>query len=297
MSDGDTLPSAHQIRAACRAASLLTAPRMLADDAARAYQSSPDGGRFSEQDLRDGEALLISAGMVSLAGAVLKVSPVAETLAQLDDETATLAVVTRLLERRPPLWLRGAAGGSEVSQALIPDDSRAELEGLLENHAHMEALLLSAARRADKVRLRGSAAIGRAFVEEACRRQLTEAGATTLAAGVRRVGDLTEALGYDLVAPTLAGTNRRLAVRTTRRAGWRAEVSLSRTEIEVGLADPAWALVVCELKDDTTVHIAGWCRAAELTGLIPADQHPHGRWVQASLLLMQAVLEPDLPPL
>ena len=296
MRDRDPLPSAHQIRAACRVAQLLTAPSIRVDDAAQAYRSSSSGGRFSERDLLHGQELLISVGMVSIDGGTLEVSDVAETLARLDGHTATLAVLSRLLERRPPLWLSGAAGGSEVRRALIPDDSRTALESLLENEAHMDALLLSAARRIDELPLRGFAEAACTCVASACRRQLTDSDSPELAAEVQVVGALGHELGYDVLAPTLGGPARRLAVRAARASGWRTAVSLSRTEIEVGLADPAWALVVCEVQPDGGLQIAGWCVAAQLEVLLPADRHSHGRWVHAWLLLMQGALAPDLPP-
>jgi hypothetical protein len=265
-------------------------------DAASAYRSSPDGGRFSEQDLLEGQELLVSAGMVELEGSSLKLSAAVGTLTRMDEDTARVALLARSLVRTPPLWLRAAAGGSEVRYALIPDDSRAELEALLASRRLMDALLRSAARSVHEVRVRGSGARARSVVVRECREQLESSGEPGLAGAVRGVGELAESLGYDLLAPALAGVTRRLVVRVAKKPGWCVEVSLTRTELEVGLADPDWALIVCELGSDGAVRIVGWCRAAQLEALIPADVHPHGRWTRVSLLVMATVLMPGLPP-
>jgi hypothetical protein len=291
------LPTAHEVRAACWAARLLHPPRTRVVDARDSYRRSPNGGQFREADLFAGEELLIAAGLISRDQDFLEITAELSGLAALDHETASLLVVTSVLERTPPMWLRSAAGGGEVRGELIPEEADAELRQLLGDPARREAMLLTAARRHDAALLAGIGLAGEEHVEQQCRDELGAAAKPELSSQVSRVSAISDVLGYDVVAPTLAGTMRRLEVKTTRRSGWRTEIYISRNEFEVGLADPDWALVVCEMDGDDDVTTVGWCRADAIRGLVPADQHAHGRWVNANLLLVEVLLTPGLPPL
>lgn len=298
MDDGTPLlPSLHGARAACEAATLLERPRMVTEDARRAYRESRTGGEFDEDDLVAGERLLVAAGFVEIEGDELAVSEDALLLDSLDDHTAAVVVVSRVLERRPPTWLRIAAGGGTVREALIPDAEVDELAGLIEDEARRDALLLNAVRQFEASRVAGLEALGFERVVEACREELLAADRPDLADAVQLVEAFGGILGHHVIAPCAAGgAPRRLHVATTRSIGWRREVQVARTAIEAGLADPAWALVVCEVDEDGGVARVGWCRAAEIAGLLPRDQHVHGQWLRASLALVSATLTQGLPP-
>ena len=70
---------------------------------------------------------------------------------------------------------------------------------------------------------------------------------------------------------------------------------LSRAEYEVGLVDSEWALVGCQVEEDDTLSLAGWCRAPSLDTYLPVDGQA-GRWVSAEVSVPVALLKPGLPP-
>jgi hypothetical protein len=136
---------------------------------------------------------------------------------------------------------------------------------------------------------------GENFVVEEARSNLIRIGRSDLADRVQRVSELSDQLGYDVVAPTLNGV-RRLEVKTSGRASVdEFHLFLSRLELEVGLADPSWALVACRLDANQVVTIAGWCRARALEPHMPSDA-ARGRWATVEISLPVASLEPGLPP-
>ena len=92
---------------------------------------------------------------------------------------------------------------------------------------------------------------------ECAREELTDLGLEDLAAGVRCLSEISDQLGYDVVAPRLGG-KRRLEVKTSARQGdGLFHFYISRSEIDVGLRDEDWALVACHMQDGGAIEPGG----------------------------------------
>lgn len=290
------LPTAYEVGAALWATGLLDGPSVSLSDAQEAYRRSVSGAVYTEVELGRGQDLLLRAGLLHVDGDQLYVSASTAALVDLDQETAFRVVVTRLLERDPPVWLRAAAGGVQVRHELLPDGIVEQLDALIgADTGRRDAMLLTAVRRAEQLRLAHLRDGGIACVAQACRDELIEAGEPVLADAVQVVADVSAAMACDVLAPTPGGVLRRLLVKTTRRLDWRLPIVVSRDEFEVGLVEPHWALVVCGVDAGGTGEVLGWCRADALAGFVPNDGHPLARWIFTSLLAVRPLLQPGLP--
>lgn len=136
---------------------------------------------------------------------------------------------------------------------------------------------------------------GEDAVVDTCRAELVALGESALAAAVQRVSVIDDSLGYDVVAPTVAGPARRIEVKTCSATGdGPLRVFITRNEHRAGTADPVrWALVVC-LHDGARAEPLGWCRAGSLRPYLPEDGG--GRWTEAVMSLPPALLHDGLPP-
>jgi hypothetical protein len=290
-----SLPSSHQLHSVWLLARVLHAPETPRDDALRSFRAVPTSGTLGTQDFLAGESILASLGLIEVIDEVLLVADSVAELASASREDAATLLLTLALERRPPSWLRFAAAGDALKSNSIPDAELAALENSFVDPAHREAILLAAARRYDAARLAAFGALGEEYVAECCREQLRAAGGGTLAEAVSRVSLLSDQLGYDVVAPRLDGSSRRIEVKATRRLAWRGEVYISRNEYEIGLLDPDWSLVVVEIDAEETPSLLGWCRAGALEAKMPVDRHHFGRWNTVRLLQADGMLNGGLP--
>ena len=209
-------------------------------------------------------------------------------LAALDQDEAVATLFARAAvvgaEREPDLVVRQR----DEALALLADD-------LLSRPEQREALLLALGRQFDEMERRELGVRGEEFVVQQARAELEALGRHDLAAAVRRVSAVSDQLGYDVVAPTLIAT-RRLEVKTMgRREPGLMRFFLSRNEFEVGLRDPAWALVACEVSGEKELSLLGWCRAAAVEPYVPIDS-VGGRWAAAEIEVSVALLLPGLPP-
>lgn len=290
------LPTLHQLRAAHQTARALHCPRTSLADARRSFGSLPSDGAFGSRDFDAGERILRALGLISLDGNSLLVSKPIEEIAALSSATASYLLLDLIFERQAPSWLAIAAGREKFVPGIIPERDLATISSVIIDPDLREALLLHAGRRHNAQALAALGAIGEEYVFECCRAELRTLDAPNLAAQVARVSLVSDQLGYDILAPRLDGSPRRLEVKTTRRLRWRGEVFISRNEFETGLRDSNWALVVVEIGSDGKPFLAGWCPAKNLAAILPGDRHPHARWASASLQEIVALLEPGLPP-
>lgn len=290
------LPSSHQLHSVWLLARVLHAPETPRDDALRSFRAVPTSGTLGTQDFLAGESILASLGLIEVIDEVLLVTDSVAELATATRDDAAALLLGLVLERRPPSWLRFAAAGDSLKANSIPDAELAALEDSFVDPAHREAILLAAARRYDATRLTALGALGEEYVAVSCREQLRAAGAEALAEAVSRVSLISDQLGYDVVAPRLDGSSRRIEVKATRRLAWRGEVYISRNEFEIGLLDPDWSLVVVEIDAEETPSLLGWCRAEALVAKMPADRHHLGRWSSVRLLQAEGMLSGGLPP-
>jgi hypothetical protein len=275
---------------------VLQPPQTQRSYALRAFRSLPTGGILGTQDFRASEQILESLGLVEIRGGKLVVAETVRELAAVTREDAAALILGLALERRPPGWLRFAAAGDSLKIDAIPDSELDSLGSCFGGGERLEAVLLAAARRFDASRLAALADLGQAYVVERCREQLRDGGSQDLAMAVSRVGLVSDQLGYNVVAPRLDGSSRRIEVKATRRLAWRGEVYISRGHFEVGALDPDWSLVVVEVDTDDRPSLLGWCPAQALTAKMPRDNHPLGRWNSVRVLQAEGMLNAGLPP-
>jgi hypothetical protein len=229
-----------------------------------------------------GERLLVDCGLLVVTGDQLVPATDLKTLAGLPEPDATAVVfelaVQRSLGSTPVIPEIEAA-----ASVLVPDPER------------REALLIAMARRHDESVRAALGARGEAFVASVAQDELRSLGRHDLAERVRRVSEMSDQLGYDVVAPRILGT-RRLEVKTSGVTGAGLfRFYLSRAEYEVGLVDSDWALVGCQADEDDALSLAGWCRATSLEPYLPNDGQA-GRWVSAEVSVPLTLLMPGLPP-
>lgn len=251
------------------------------------YAHYSSGGVYPPEDLRLGEQLLLALGLLrEEEGHLYPSGDVREVVAAADPDAYELLLV-RALEFAEPAWVAEHELASEEVVAtvaeLIPDPDR------------REAFLLALGATFDDSARKALGTRGEEAVVEMLKEELVGFGRERLANDVRRVSLVSDALGYDIVAPQLDETKRRIEVKTAGRAGeGLVKIYLSRNEAEVGRRDPAWSLVICRLGADEAISIVGWCRGSALEPYLPSDR-PAGRWVQAELEIPEAILIAGLP--
>jgi hypothetical protein len=247
------------------------------------YWRRATGGVFSVADLQLAEDALVAAGFVLRAGDVLTISPLLSMLVDADEDDAVEVLAVALLGERAP------ADAAELAEIDVT------VEGLVDDPARREALLLALGRRWDDWHSREVGAIGEELVARHARQELVALGHPDLARSVRRVSLVSDQLGYDVVAPRIGAAPRLLEVKATIATA-EALVFLSRAEADAGLRFGDWALVVCAVQDvaNRAGEIVGWCQWADVEHLLPTDM-PGGRWQSVAIDVERLVLQPGLP--
>lgn len=278
------VPASHLVRAAIHAAGLIDSHGSPIEATAGAYSLYPSDGLFPPQDLRLGEQMLIDCGLLSVVEAVLVPAPELSILAALDELDASLVLFELALRvSKSPSTQASESQLATSARALIPDFER------------REALLLAMARRHEASRREEVGALGELCVVGVAKEELEGIGRSDLAARVRRLSEISDQLGYDVVAPRLLGV-RRLEVKTSaKESPGLFHFYISRSEFDRGLIDPDWALVGCILTASGEATVAGWCRATSLLPYAP-DDGTSAHWASAELSIPVTLLQPGLPP-
>src|SRR4051812_28967725 len=115
------IPTAHAIRSACEAARILQIPTTPLADARESFRRLPSNGRFGGNDFEVGEAILRSVELVDREGETIVVSESVTALQRVGVATAEATLLELIFERRPPIWLRTAAGGESLNEEIVPD--------------------------------------------------------------------------------------------------------------------------------------------------------------------------------
>lgn len=290
------IPTRHELRSAHQVARTLHAPQTAVSDAQESFRRLPSNGVLGTPDFLAGQRVLIELELIEFFEGSLAVHEQALTIAAMQDGAAVRLLLELLLERKPPGWLRNVTATKRVRETLIPDRERSAVEEVVTDPNLRELILLEAGRRVNSQRLAELGEIGEEYVLERSRRQLHDLERPDLAEAVIRVSQISDQLGYDITAPDLRGADRRFEVKATKRAGWQAEVHLSRNEFEQGIHDPSWWLVVVEIDAEDHPKLLGYCRADSVAAMIPTDQHEHGKWMTVRLQQIAALLQEGLPP-
>lgn len=289
------LPTQYEALAARTAAQLIPDGGTEITTLHASYRSTATGGVFGTRSLVVGERLLIAAGLAQeTEGRIVPLDALGELRAD-DDAQWCHSVLESLLAQGRPMWLAVAAGSGEVDWALVPDDASSALEFLPPEQR--EALLLSLGWRFTEGERERVGDLAEEHVVERMRALLDAAGRPDLAANVRRVSLISDALGYDVTVPALTRDTLRLEVKGTRAAGSDYVIYLSRNEANVGLRDPAWRLVVCAVGADDTVQTRGWLTGDEIAPLLPHDRSAQSAWHTVEIALSDDALHVGEPPL
>lgn len=291
------LPSRHRLRAALLAGRALTGENgtPLAQLPA-SWMRTPSDGMYSADDLNTGCYLLIEARFLTLSDLVVLPSGDLNPLLAQSEEDACREILDRLISERRPLWIASATANGQIAPEMIPDDATAALAQVFPDPDEREQFLLAMGRRFSDADAKRTGDLAETHVTESCRAQLTDAGRGELAALVRRVSLTSDQLGYDIVAPRLDGSLRRLEVKGTRTSGQQLLVALSLNEAKTAARDPNWILVVCRVATDDTVVVLGWASNALVAPRLPEDRVEIGGWLSTAVPIDASELSAGLPP-
>ena len=291
-----SVPTPHVLGAAIKAATVIDPDGTPVAAARESYLRLPTGGLYRFHDLVLGELLLTESGLVGQDDETLHSTEALRRVLALGDDDARKVLLALLLERHPPLWLHSATASDSLLPEFIPDRDAALLDENIPDLGELEAVLFALSSGYDPEARARLGAMGEEHVVSVSRNELEERGRRDLAAQVQRVSLISDHLGYDVLAPTLSGGSRRLEVKTTGRTSQTIAVVISRNQVEVGLRDSSWALVICRVDARDTVCVVGWCRGSALASYLPEDAHPRGRWASVRLSIAEDVLSLGLPP-
>lgn len=290
-----SLPTTHILQSALRTARLIGDGAKV-EQLRLSYLHVPFDGIYRSEHLVAGEKVLLDAGLVEERGEILHPTDGLEELALASERDGCEALIFALLRRQPPLWLYAAMSDAGVLWELVPDAEREVLDSALDP-ATRELLLLALGRTFSADRRKETGEIAEKHVVDACETELIAAGEPDLAAKVRRVSLESDQLGYDITAPRLDGSTRRIECKGARARGEALTVYLSRGEFDRGRVDHDWFLVVCRVDANDFASLEGWCTAEGLEPLLPVDKDESARWSSVEIGLSPGVLHSGLPPL
>jgi hypothetical protein len=283
------VPPAQLVRAALRSGSLIDAYGSRVPAARTAYLLYPSDALYPPEDLRLGERLLLDCGLLLREDDLLYPTDELKSLLALEEAEASSLLFERAVFATMDLGFDLGFDGA------LPPDARLVAEGLISDLDRREATLLALGRKHDESLRAALGLQGEEFVAEHARDELTDLGLEDLADGVRCLSEVSDQLGYDVVAPRVGG-KRRLEVKTSARGSEGLfHFYLSRGEVDVGLRDEDWALVACEMQVGGGLRLIGWCRASALDPYLPMDAEG-ARWMSAELTLPATLFNPGLPP-
>ena len=168
------------------------------------YQSTASGGLLSSNGLLLAEQWLVEQGWLTREGATVTASVRSRALPK-DNETEVARDLLRAtILDAPPAWLNAAAAQGEVRPEFLPVEVERVLADMFDAQER-DAILLAAAAKYDDAALRALGEAGEEAVLAACRAFLEERNRADLAREARRVSLISDALGYDIWAPDLAG--------------------------------------------------------------------------------------------
>lgn len=267
-----------------------------AGEARALWVSLPLAGEVDLVELATAELGLREARLLRLSNGVLAPTPALSSLCLAPGPIPPLELLLALIiEAAPPLWLLTASDGERLAMERVPDEVEDALKAVIKDPSRREAFLLARARTVDVEERTALGAAGEEAVVELCREELKELGEEEAACQVRRVSQISDELGFDVVAPRVDGSLRRLEIKATRSAATVVTVFLTRNEFETGSADPDWRLVVVRAKREGGHVILGHIAAPGLAARIPEDRPEGGHWQVAKVRIPLSDLFVGLP--
>lgn len=284
-----------RLRAAAWVIFVLGQEGVAEDDLLDSWMNLPLAGIVDLPELESALAELMRVGLVVRDMDELRPVPGLEPLCQSPDDESPRLLLAFLLEYERPLWLSSATSGGEfLSPELVPDDALDGIRSVLPDARDREAFLLARARVVDAEVRAAIGSEGEELTLKSLCSDLHNRGRADLAKKVRRVSLVSDELGYDISAPWIDGSIRRIEVKSTVSSGGVVALYLSRNEATVGHRDPDWYIVVARVRSSND-GVLGWLSLSEVEHLLPVDRHERGSWQTARLKLDVRDLNPGLP--
>lgn len=285
------LPGPHLLKSAARVLTIVGLETHSDTDIRASYRSTVSGGLLSSDGLRKAERWLADHGWLTRDGEVLIPSDRCRALPNDEEDVARELVRTTILDVTPT-WLGVVVARGEVRAELLPEQVAAVLMDTFDAEER-DAILRAAAAKYDDAALRAIGDAGEEAVVIASQAFLEAEGRPDLAGRVRRVSLISDALGYDVTTPDLAGRECRIEVKCYR--GRYPRFYITRNEFEVGLRLPGWYLVLCRFVPDSAPRIVGWMTLAPLIGKVPVETDGSVTWQLVRVRLRESDLRPGLP--
>lgn len=279
------------MRSAARVLSIVGRKQYTESDVRASYRSTASGGILSTDGLSLAERWLLDNGWLVRQGSALLASSRCRMLPNDELEVARELVRTTILDA-PPTWLSAVVVRGEIRQEFVPSQAERVLNEMLDAEER-DALLLAAAEKFDDTLLQALGSAAEESVVVACRALLNERGRPGLARRVRRVSLISDAVGYDIRTPNLAGLECRLEVKCF--SGRHPKFYITRNEFQVGSVLPRWYLVLCRAIPNDCPTIVGWTSLGPLVEKMPTDVNTAARWQSAKVHLDDSELRPGLP--
>lgn len=265
----------------------------------RSWRVLPVAGEVDIEEFEDAVRGLHNCNFLCTTNGLVSLSGAAKTIARSLKDLSEELLFDLIIEAKPPVWLQTATNDGEadfIAPELIPDDVAQGLQTIMPDPLLREAYLLARARRvaASVLMELGDAAENTAVGELSG--QLCKLGYELLAAQVNRVSLISDELGYDITAPRIDGSSRRIEVKGVRASSRTVSVVVSANEMLVGRADPDWYLLVVQVSEQGGGGVVGWIDGRQLQPLLPVNQHSRGRWSSARLRIPVGDLVEGLPP-
>ena len=285
------LPGPFLLRSAARVLTIVGRSRHTAADVWASYRATASGGLLSSDGLLSAQRWLVDQGWLDSNETNLIASNRCQALPDDEDEVAR-ELLRAIIFDSPPTWLSAVTARGEIRPELLPEQVEQVL-GVMFDAEERDAILYAAAVKYDEAALRATGDAGEEAVLTACRAFLEDQRRPELARRVRRVSLISDALGYDIAAPDLAGRECRLEVKSYR--GRYPNFYITRNEFEVGLRLSRWYLVLCRSVTDSIPSIMGWTTLAPLCARMPVDQVGSATWQVVRVRIDESHLRPGLP--
>ena len=286
-----SLPSRYLLRSAARVLSIVGRTQHTEFEVRSSYRATASGGILSTGGLLRAERWLLDNGWMIRDGVGLSATRRALMLPNHEAEVSRELVRTILLDS-PPTWLGAVAVRGEIRPEFLPLQA-ARVLGEMFSPEERDSLLLAAAEKYDAAALLSMGEAAEESVVVVCRTLLEERGRADLVPRVRRVSLISDAVGYDIQTPNLAGMDCRLEVKCFR--GRQPKFFISRNEFQVGRMLPRWYLVLCRAMPNSPPGIVGWTSLDPLVARMPSDVHISARWQSARVQFAESDLQPGLP--
>ena len=291
--EGGQLPSAHQLFAALDVLELLPLSETPIDRVRNSYRLLPSDGVYGSEDFLTGEHILVIAGYAERSTS--EIWRATDTAQIPDGATAAEILLADFMGKSQLPWIGAATRDFEVRPELVPVKVEAALATTFESAERREAFLLSVGQKHSESELRQLGEEGELSVIESWKKELVSHGRSDLIGKIVHVSQRSDVLGYDVVAPDLAGIDVRVEVKAVGATRRHLTIHLSRNEFETGVRDGRWRLVVCRRDPTGSVVIEGWLKAMDLTHSLPTDTSDFATWSSARIRLAAKDIEPGLP--